>query len=893
MKVSFTCLLLLMTVIVFGQPITNVYQPDSSPIANPERGFYHHTEVHSGSYGNLNVDNLTEYREDEEITQILRVFYLENFSENLISQEYLNGMHLDFNIAREAGIKVIVRFAYGASLSAPYGDATPEIVKNHIFQLKEILNTHRDVISVIQTGFIGSWGEWYYTDHFAGANPWQVSDENWEDRSGVVEDLLRVLPDDRMVQLRTPGYKMRIFDTEEPLGVPEAFSRENISRVGHHNDCFVASSSDFGTYVNQELEKPYLEEETKYTPMGGETCALAPPYSDCENAYSELQRFHWSYLNIDYNNSVLNVWRDQGCFDDVELNLGYRFILDEATTESTIHPDGTFDLSLDLQNHGFANFYNPRDLSIFLKSTSSEQIYQLVTDEETGLWPLQEDFTIDILAGFPADVVSGTYEVYAALPDKSPSLRDNPAYSVRFANEDIWNDESGWNNLNLEVTINTSNTSDSYTGDAYFASYPAEEVVVPGPTELYFGTHDEAAILFWGRSTQHEYRRIDRSTDGTSFEPLIYLAAENDSYRPVANNSDYYYRYALIGENEDISYSNTVFLTATTDVEDVPVEINIDGNDQDWRDLSPTATLLSGDFESHILRTHFSLTKAHFALYGQVDNYEIYLNTDNSSATGSNETDLLTGMDYKLEDGSLFHYEGNAWVLTSTNTTSTSGSIHEVELPHNLFENIGNNYFIPIVALLNDDAILLSESEVLPAIHIRNLPPDVPANLDIKNSANYPEERLEVHWDLCLNCDGYILEKSDDGSDFYFLADVDYDDDIYYHDFLPQATHYYRIKSYNELGESDYSGVESGILSSINNITYGKEIKVWPNPTSKNRISTDATYQSLSVYNSSGLLVKTFDKTGRTIDISAFSTGVYLFVFEIDEQKFFKTVVKQ
>ena len=47
--------------------------------------------------------------------------------------------------------------------------------------------------------------------------------------------------------------------------------------LGHHNDCFLASSTDYGTYDDVGKEYPYLEQDTKYVPMGGETCTKNPP----------------------------------------------------------------------------------------------------------------------------------------------------------------------------------------------------------------------------------------------------------------------------------------------------------------------------------------------------------------------------------------------------------------------------------------------------------------------------------------------------------------------------------------------------------------------------------------------------------------------------------------
>ena len=46
-----------------------------------------------------------------------------------------------------------------------------------------------------------------------------------------------------------------------------AFDGNDISKTGHHNDCFLASDTDLGTYTNIDDEKAYLESDTKYTSM--------------------------------------------------------------------------------------------------------------------------------------------------------------------------------------------------------------------------------------------------------------------------------------------------------------------------------------------------------------------------------------------------------------------------------------------------------------------------------------------------------------------------------------------------------------------------------------------------------------------------------------------------
>src|SRR3954469_22075643 len=96
---------------------THTYTTSDEVIANPERRFYHHTETHykadNTGYVPLNVTTLRNFRTQEHITQILRVFYLEKFaSQDVLDKQYLDLLRADFRTARAAGVKVIVRFAY-------------------------------------------------------------------------------------------------------------------------------------------------------------------------------------------------------------------------------------------------------------------------------------------------------------------------------------------------------------------------------------------------------------------------------------------------------------------------------------------------------------------------------------------------------------------------------------------------------------------------------------------------------------------------------------------------------------------------------------------------------------------------------------------------------------
>ena len=53
----------------------------------------------------------------------------------------------------------------------------------------------------------------------------------------------------------------------------------------------------------------------------------------------------------------------------------------------------------------------------------------------------------------PAGVQEGIYHLYLWLPDKYESIANDPRYAVRLANHDVWDAETGYNDLNAEIVI--------------------------------------------------------------------------------------------------------------------------------------------------------------------------------------------------------------------------------------------------------------------------------------------------------------------------------------------------------------------------------------------------------------------------------------------------------
>lgn len=450
------------------------YTASDAVIPNPDRGFDHTTETHYGADGSgydpLDPAVLRGYRADG-ITQIVRTFYLEKFVDQAtLDPAWLALVQNDFDAARTAGISIIVRFAYVQGgdypYSPPYGDATLPIVLGHIQQLTPLLRRNADVIATLQAGFIGLWGEWYYTDHFVTepADPGTVTDADWAERRQVVDALLEALPGDRTVQLRTMLMKQTIegVPTGEAgaLTPSQAHDGSDLARLGHHNDCFLASPDDFGTFLSDPitLDEQYLAADSRYVPVGGETCAVDPPRSEYPSAAAEMARYYYSYLNADYNTDVLDSWGSAGLADAAK-RLGYRFVM----TESRVTGSG---IELDVRNDGWAAPYNPRPVDLVL--TGDSGTYRVPFDSGSATPADARDWAAGTTTTVRADacgVPAGVYRAGLALPSASPSLAANPDYAIQTANTGTWNSGAGLNDLGQSVTVTGAGCAPSGAGD--------------------------------------------------------------------------------------------------------------------------------------------------------------------------------------------------------------------------------------------------------------------------------------------------------------------------------------------------------------------------------------------------------------------------------------------
>lgn len=399
---------------------------------NPERGFYVGVDLTSPA-------SIAEVRNGGHSLAIALV-RLDAYRDQPIDAAFLQTLDQGFEAVRQAGIKVVLRFMYNSAFTE---DAPKSIILGHLQQLQPLLHDNQDVIAVMQAGFIGAWGEWHGSTNGL---------DNDADRGDILRAILAALPTSRFVQIRAPMYKSATFPGE-PVNAVEAYSSTDRARVGHHNDCFLASDTDLGTFAEPVTEwESYVSLDTLYTPNGGETCKVYQPKIECESATAIMAAQHFSYLNSQYHQDVLGHWAQAGCYSQISRDLGYRLAALQVSHSEQVAPGGILDVEVELRNRGYAAPYNERPVYLVLRGQDSRHMVRL-SQPDPRHWLPDDDIRVSTRVRVPADLEPGNYTLSLWMPDAADSLQSDPRYAIRLANEGTWDADTGENILTQELSV--------------------------------------------------------------------------------------------------------------------------------------------------------------------------------------------------------------------------------------------------------------------------------------------------------------------------------------------------------------------------------------------------------------------------------------------------------
>lgn len=395
---------------------------EACDVVNPERGFYQFVDLRALDAGTL-ADAAAEGS-----SVLYGQVLLPEYREAPLDPGVLGDIAAGFDLAREHGMKVVPRFHYSDAIDEP--DADLQRILGHIEQLAPLLQEHADVILTLQAGFVGAWGEWHSSQNgLDAAGP----------RKQILDALLKALPDNRTVSVRRPSFKKEAYGG--PLDAATAYDGSALARVGHINDCFLASDDDEGTY-QEPGEKDYAIADSAFVPVGGETCAVNPPRSECPAALAEMALHHWTHLNRGYHPDVVAGWNDGGCLERVACQLGYRLAVREIQWAETATAGGLLPVSLRIFNDGFAAPVNARPLLLVFDGAMRFEVPMAGVDARRWAPGVEASLCVDVT--LPGEMPAGSYRIGLRLPDAAASLAEDPRQALRLVNG-TWDPAAGIN----------------------------------------------------------------------------------------------------------------------------------------------------------------------------------------------------------------------------------------------------------------------------------------------------------------------------------------------------------------------------------------------------------------------------------------------------------------
>jgi len=442
---------------ILVEPQIIEYTESIDEFNNPDCGFYRPTGVRVKPEGDWWKGTIWYSNGLVHLRMGLRAFS-EKFNgvqDYDITPDVIEKMNIWIDQLRKNGGTAIIRFAYDDFEG--YANLEPDIeqIEKHIEQLKPFFEANEDIIAGVETGFLGPYGE-QHTSKI-------VKDENIK---RVTEKLLEVVPESRTVSVRRPRYYCCT------TGVDISKIDENISvegtseyRIGVFNDGYLGSASDLGTFVNRKKEIVWLNNQATHTLYGGEA-VWVESIKDCDengNLYNspehiqeEMFQTHTSYLNIEWNNNLIDKWKATMYAGDDELyqgstvftyiknHLGYRLSLISAKIDSQVAQGSTAKVEFNLKNSGAGNVVNKKKAYLILKNEEKEYSFLTEIDIRKLLSRQEKNYEIDVPISDEMEL--GSYDIYLKIVDEGSSAEETKR-AIRFANVDVWNADVGANKL--------------------------------------------------------------------------------------------------------------------------------------------------------------------------------------------------------------------------------------------------------------------------------------------------------------------------------------------------------------------------------------------------------------------------------------------------------------
>lgn len=411
-----------------------IFVESARNLKNPNRGFYH---IYGYRIEDETVDwqtRVSNAMEADTETQLSLIeINLQKYHLGEISDAGMDNIKALFSALAEQKKQYIVRFLYDWNgENRQYEPANIDIIVGHMRQLGPVVQQYADHIFTLQSLFVGNCGE---------MNNTQYTDQ--DSMQILAETLASVSNPDTYLAVRTPLQWRRITQTADPK---ELVEKESVyaNRLGLFNDGMLGNIYDCGTYGNESradvgIYKQWSREEElafqdtlcRTVPNGGEAI-LDNEYNDLDNALTDFDQMHITYLNEEYDPDVMRKWsmssvQTDDCFNGtdgltyIREHMGYRFVIKECHMQQNFWKD-TLDIQIAIQNVGFAPIYKMSEASLVFVPLEDGAKYSV--DVEHNLEQLsggsEADAITTIRATIPLSELSRTdYDVCLLLKDKA------------------------------------------------------------------------------------------------------------------------------------------------------------------------------------------------------------------------------------------------------------------------------------------------------------------------------------------------------------------------------------------------------------------------------------------------------------------------------------------
>jgi hypothetical protein len=150
---------------------------------------------------------------------------------------------------------------------------------------------------------------------------------------------------------------------------------------------------------------------------------------------------------------VIKGFKSESCYNTILNKLGYRYELVSGGFPQIAKLGTGMTFTLSILNSGYASVYNKRTVYLVLRNTASNKEYTFPLKTDPRFWTSGSQQNISESIVLPANMIAGSYKMFLNLPDSSPMISTRPDYSIRLANDGIWEATTGYNNLIYTLNI--------------------------------------------------------------------------------------------------------------------------------------------------------------------------------------------------------------------------------------------------------------------------------------------------------------------------------------------------------------------------------------------------------------------------------------------------------